>query len=133
MMIAERIREALDRKLEHRGALDPSLLTRPPGPASRWIEALRTLVREETFRDTGVHPAQLWEVIEDATMDVARRAAAAAALRPLLDDAGRARMRVAAKITAAPRLRIALETAADGDDEALAAALDELEARRESA
>ncbi|MEO7095035.1 MAG: hypothetical protein ABI175_17380, partial [Polyangiales bacterium] len=133
MMIAERVREALDRKLEHRGALDPAILARPPGPAAQWIAALRELVREETFRDAGVHPSQLWEVVEDATMDVARRAAAAVALRPLLDDDGRARLRVAAKISAAPQLRIALETVASGDDDAMATALDELEAGRESA
>jgi hypothetical protein len=132
MMIAERIREALDRKLEHRGALDPALLARPPGAATRWIAALHGLVREETFREAGVHPRQLWDVVEDATIDVAKRAAAAVALRPLLDDEGRARLRIAARSTAAPRLRIALETAASGDDDEVAAALDELEARRES-
>ncbi len=51
------------------------------------------------------------------------RIAAAAAVAPSLDDAGKARLRVAAEATASPELRVALEAAAAADEEAMAEAL----------
>jgi hypothetical protein len=47
-------------------------------------------------------------------------------LKNTLDDAGRARVRVAAEATASPKLRVALESATAGADERLEEALAEL-------
>lgn len=124
-LLAERVQEALDR----RGALhalDRSVLTRPDGDAASWIASLRTLVREGTFRDAAVSAEQLWQLVEDPLLDPAQRAAAAVALTPSLAEAGKARLRVVASSTAAPKLRIAFEAAAEGDDAELAEILDDV-------
>ena len=126
-LLAERVVEARARRDRRAPLLDPSTLARPVGtPARAWIEALSTIAHEGTFRQGAVTPEQLWDVVEDASLDAGRRAAAAVALRGSLDPRGRARLRVAAGATAAPQLRIALERAAGDDDAPLAEALDEL-------
>jgi hypothetical protein len=51
---------------------------------------------------------------------------AAVALRSKLDEAERARLRVAAEATAAPKIRVALEAAAEEDDARVAEAMREL-------
>jgi hypothetical protein len=99
-----------------------------------WIASLRAIGAgaHATHRDAAVAPESLWRVVEDAAVDGEARAAAAVALTSDLDDAGRSRLRAAARSIAAPRLRIALDAAAGADEAALAealAALEEDEAR----
>jgi hypothetical protein len=130
--IAERINEAVLGK--GRGSssavavTDLDALTRGGRAVDEWVAALRGLLAKiATFRDqaTGGVDA-LWSVLEDAEAAAEQRAAAAVALSPQLDEAGRARLRIAAQATVAPKLRIALEAAAEDDDERLVHALEEV-------
>jgi hypothetical protein len=68
----------------------------------------------------------LWRVVGDATRDAKERAVAAVSLGPTLDDEGRTRLRVVANTTAAPRLRVAIESVVEPDDERLERALAEV-------
>ena len=126
--LAERIVEAIERRDREGAPLDPAVLARPHGVDARaWMASLRDIVRDETFRQAAVTVEQLWGVVEDATATAQLRAAAAIALRGVVDDKGKKRLRVTAQATAAPQLRVALERAADGEDAEVAEALEELE------
>lgn len=95
---------------------------------SAWIEHARSLREDSTtYRAAAVPDEQLWRIVEDAAASPAERAGAALALRRDLDDAGRARLRLAAEACAEDRLRVALETATSEDDAALALALEPLD------
>ncbi len=129
--VAERINEAA--LGEGRGdggaeltAWESELLSRGARATDAWVKSLRGLhTAVESFRQrAGGGIEALWGVLEDATATPERRAAAAVALSPHLDEGGRARVRIAAQATAASKLRIALEAAADADDEALTEALE---------
>jgi hypothetical protein len=126
--LAERIVEAIERRDRAGAPIDTSVLARPEGVEARaWIASLGEILREETFRQAAVTVDQLWSVVEDATATASMRAAAAIALRKVVDEKGKKRLRVAAQATAAPHLRVALERAADGQDAEIAEALDELD------
>jgi hypothetical protein len=134
-ILAERINEAVDGK--SRGvkgsssalAWDGALLSRGERAIEEWVAALRGLrAKAETFREPGAVLDQLWGVLEDAQAAPEKRAAAAVALSPHLDDGGRERLRLAAQATVAPKLRIALEAAAEDDDDRLVRALDDVAA-----
>jgi hypothetical protein len=84
----------------------------------------------ETFRRGDVDAARLWQTVEDGGVDAERRAAAAVALSRSLDDEGKKRLRVAAGASAEPKLRVALEAAAEEDEPAMTKAIDRLRARR---
>jgi hypothetical protein len=130
--IAERINEAVLGK--GRGtssalaAADLELLSRGERAVDEWVASLRGLrAKIATFREqaTGGLDA-LWSVLEDVEAGAEQRAAAAVALSPHLDEGGRARLRIAAQATVAPKLRIALEAAAEDDDERLVRALEDV-------
>jgi hypothetical protein len=95
---------------------------------SEWLAALEKLrAAEGGYRDAVVRDEDLWRVVEDPAAPEDARAGAAMLLRRSLDEAGKARVRVAAEATASPRLRVVLDTAAsEKDDAALAAALEEM-------
>ena len=59
----------------------------------------------------------LWRVVEDPTAATTARAGAAFALRSTLDDDGKARLRIVADACAAPKLRVALDELATGEDD----------------
>lgn len=81
-------------------------------------------VRRATgYRVPAVPSEALWRVALDPACDPEVRSGAVLALRPRLDDAGRARLRDVAKACAAPRLRVAISAAAEEDDTALFDAL----------
>jgi hypothetical protein len=129
-LIYERIAEAVDAWWRRDGALETALVQRGPRDARGWLRALQGIGAKATsdYRSTSMAD-ELWRIVEDVAAPADARAGAAAALRGALGDEGRARLRRAADATAMPRLRIAIETAAsDLDDEALTAALAELEA-----
>jgi hypothetical protein len=91
-----------------------------------WVRRLRASLELASPRRAAPSPERLWRIVEDAAQSPVARLAAAVALGPL-DRAGKARIDSVARATAAPRLRIALETI-DEDDataEALAALEDE--------
>jgi hypothetical protein len=93
-----------------------------------WLAALTKLRDAEGgYRDAVVREDDLWRVVEDPSAPEDARGGAALLLRSSLDDAGKARVRVAAEATASPKLRVALDAAAgDAQEEALRAALSDL-------
>ena len=60
------------------------------------------------YRHAALTREQLWALVEGPTTDRAARTAAATVLAETMDDADRARMRLAAVHCAEPRLRIAI-------------------------
>lgn len=125
--IVERIEEA---RLAHDEGVDLEEAARALAAEGRegsaWLAALRdTFGRADGFRQAAPLTArQLLTVATRPEGPVHVRIAAAAAVAPSLDDAGKARLRVAAEATASPELRVALEAAAAADEEAMAAALE---------
>ena len=107
-------------------------LTRGDRPMLAWVRDLRR-AGAGAAADHRVAPMptdRLLELAEDPHADPVMRANAAVALGANTESEQlRKRLRVAAQATAAPRLRVALEKAAEVDDEAaLAEALSEVEA-----
>ena len=101
--------------------------------AVAWVDALRAAAarREAHYRERPLTESRLWEAVENPRADGAQRAAAAIALGPALDEAGRVRLRIAAEGVATPPVRIAMEAVARGDDEALLEAVEAVaDARR---
>lgn len=137
-MLIERITEAVQERATGGDAdlasWESELLSRGERAIDQWVAALRGLSTEvESFRrQAGGGIDALWGVVEDAAAAPERRAAAAVALAPHLDEGGKERVRIAARATAAPKLRIALEAAATNDEDALAEALDEVAPPRRS-
>jgi hypothetical protein len=101
-------------------------LSRGARPTEQWLRALRVSSETSaTWRVAAIPEEVLWNVVEDTTAPATSRVGAAVALRPTLDRASMARLRVAAQACAAPRVRTALEAAASAEDESeLTAALD---------
>jgi hypothetical protein len=138
-VLAERVNEAVNAHVDEAPASlawDDGLLARGEREVSEWVAALRRIEdKVQTFRERAAVDDvfdRLWRILEDVTATPDRRAAAAVALSPHLDEGGRERVRIAAQATATPKLRIALEAAAADDDDRLIRALDEvseLEAR----
>lgn len=89
-----------------------------------WRQAVARAGREPGYREGSIREEDLWRAVEDARVPQDVRAAAAAVLGRALDDDGRARIRVVSDATASPRLRVALDAAALGREEALDEALD---------
>jgi hypothetical protein len=126
-MVIARIRDAcsLARSSAHveEGAL---VLSRGELDWREWIARLKALGSGEsaTLRTAAVPPEQLWRVAEDPAQPALARAAAAVAVGPT----DRVRLADVAKTTAAPKLRVALERAAEGaSDDEMAEVLRELE------
>lgn len=128
-IILERIHEVME--LQRSGAAvaeDALLLARGSQSTAEWVRRLRALGEGATaqLRVAPMQPERLWRVALDPAAASPARAAAAVALSGSLDDEGRARLRVAAEATAAPKLRVVLDRAVEGNEEELIAALDEL-------
>jgi hypothetical protein len=98
----------------------------------RELEAVQVGI-EGGYRRAIVSDEVLWRVVEDASIDEKTRAGAAVALRKVLGDEGRARLRVVAEATASPRLRVALEAASGNEEGAIAQSLDDLTAGEDGA
>jgi hypothetical protein len=127
--LVARIREAVGA----RGAAEErtrAVLLRKRRDIDTWMGALRALLARgaRDFRDAATSPEDLWRTVEDGGADPATRAAAAVALGPALAGAEKERLRGVARVVVAPRLRVAMEAVADGDDERVREALAELEA-----
>lgn len=97
----------------------------------QWLEALRQMRHVEAdYRSAAVPRDALWRVLDDPAAPEDARAGAAFVLHEGAGEADEVRLRNAAGATASPRLRIALDSAADGNDEELAAALEDVELER---
>jgi hypothetical protein len=131
----KRIEEARAAFAMGEAAVHPVALLAPDGrSAVGWMKALRSVAG---YRSSAVPKDTLLRIVEDASAASPVRAGAAVALARDLDDDSRKRLRVVAQTCAAPRLRVALELVADGDqaDEiGLEGALEAVlkEARRDS-
>lgn len=132
LMLRERIHEA--RTAYRAGGTEAAaLLGREGRGISEWITSLRALGAgaNADMRTAPVPRERLFRIVEDPALDATSRAAAAVALGTDLDAGGRARLRAAAEATVAPKLRFAIEKAADtqtAEDGAIEAALTEIEA-----
>lgn len=105
---------------------EAALLQRGDRPHRTWVAVLRS-GGLGTLRTAALSKDKLWRVIEDASAGPLERAAAAVALGKDLGAEERRRLERAARATAAPKLRVVLETAADAEDEQLAEHLEALE------
>lgn len=70
------------------------------------------------YRLPSISREQLWDLVESPATDASTRTAAAGALAAVpIDDADRARLRVAAEQCAEPRVRVALAALADDEED----------------
>jgi hypothetical protein len=124
--LAERIDEAIAARRQSK-SIDPGALARGERSSLAWILDLRSLLaRAHTFRAAPPTIESLVAIVEDGTAPPLTRAAAAVALSSMGHEV-RARLRVAAEATAAPKLRVALEAAAADDVDQLTEAIEEVE------
>jgi hypothetical protein len=130
--IVARVRAAIVMSRGAGAALQKQALLRQGRDVDAWIAALRGLLPRGagSFREAETLPEQLWGTVEDGAADPEARAAAAIALSPALDANDRERLRGVARVVVAPRLRIAIDAVADGDDEAVREAMAALEETR---
>jgi len=113
------------------GAAELEPLARGQRTLTEWVGQLRGLADQTTFRGVGVPVERLWEVVSDARASLTARAAAAVALAGKPEKEHRQRLARIASDSAAPRLRVVVEAATREDDEAVGAALAELEAEEQ--
>lgn len=136
---AKRLEHRIDEaRLAHRrGAVGGTteLLARGDRTLADWIRYLRGMGAGAVGPRAPAVPSDvLLRIVEDSRAAPLDRASAAVAAIASGDDDVKRRVRVAADTTASPKLRVALERIATGDDEelALAESLDELNAEREA-
>jgi hypothetical protein len=134
-VIDERVREAMKSFESGEGAAEGARLERQGRSIADWVTALRGIGAgaDASLRTAPIPRDRLFRIVEDPTARAAERAAAAVALGGELDDESRVRLRSVAEATAAPRLRVAIESAAGGDGAAMEAALAELDEEEERA
>ncbi len=128
--MAERIREAVAARARGTAGSAAAVLARGSRDVRAWIQTLRAVGvgANATLRVAPVDPEELLRLAENPRATAADRAAAAVAFAASgRTDAAR-RLRVAGEAVAAPALRVALQSAADGNEDALEAALGELSA-----
>ena len=127
--VLARIREA-HASHEAKPAADLTALVAQGGRTKdEWKKSLVSIEESAPdYRKAAIRPEDLWRVVEDPRAEPDARAGAAVLLRKGLDEAGKARVRVAAAATASPQLRVALEATLDesDSDEALLDALDDV-------
>lgn len=123
--LASRIDAAIAARGVGATALDRGLLARGTEAPRAWVRSLAALRgRLPTFRAaTPPDDEGLLTLLEDPSAAAHARLGAAIALAPR-DGSARARVRVAAQATAAPALRVALESTLEEDEDALVAAVE---------
>ena len=98
--------------------------------ARAWLDALRAAGREggQGHRVPAVPHETLLRVVEDASADATARVSAAIAALAADDDTTKQRVRVAAEVSASPKLRVALDRVVESaSDDELAEVLDGIE------
>jgi hypothetical protein len=119
-VIAQRIAEVGARRAQAADLADEAVARAAARIQGSPAHGPGSLTPGSCYRDVPILPEHLWRIVEDPVRDPPVRAGAAAALAPSLDEEGRARLRLAAATSVVPRLRIALEAAADSQVEAQA-------------
>jgi hypothetical protein len=124
------IRSALEAHERRRTDEDASGLARGGRTASEWATRLRSLGAGANAgpREAPIDGEKLFRITESPDAPAEIRAGAAVALSSSLDAEGRTRLRIAADATASPELTEVLNSAAEGDEEAVVAALDRMKA-----
>lgn len=127
--LVERIEEQLSAHRARSTNADAPVFARAGRDTEAWLrDVVSASDANASYRTPAVPPDELWRIVEDAAAPATERAGAAVALRQALDEDGRVRLRAVADACAGPRLRVALETVAGGeDDEHLRGALDPLD------
>lgn len=123
------IRAAIEKYRKIEAVDDAGFLARGERSKDEWLSRLRGFGEGANAgpREAPIPVDRLWRIVEDPSAGVTSRAGAAVALSRALDTAGKERLRIAAEASAAPHLRVAIEAAATGDEEAVSEALDKLE------
>lgn len=126
--LVARIHAAMEARRAGSEVAPEALLRRGDVAHVDWVRTLRAGRALATHRRAAPLGDQLWRIVEDPAGEPLTRAAAAVALGSELAPDERARLQHVAGATAAPRLRIALDAVADGEDEeAVGEALEALE------
>src|SRR5262249_22074426 len=131
VMVDERIEEARKEHAARRYEADVSVLHRGDREMAPWIAQLKAIGAgaNADHRQAPMDRDRLFRIVEDPAKAPIERAAAAVALTSSIDERDRYRLEDAARATAAPKLRIALETAAKAEDPSeIEAALADLDA-----
>jgi hypothetical protein len=109
-----------------RAPFDSARLGRSGARSADWLARIRTLARmPASYRDAPPSHDELARIVGDVHASEEQRAAAAVGLAALGEE-GKSHLRVAREATADPKLRVAFDAAIADDDEAIAAALDEV-------
>jgi hypothetical protein len=109
--VLARIRDAIDRVKEGRGAVSAQLVS-----SATPAELARAAGGGADYRGAALTRDQLWALVEGPEVDEPSRRAAAEALAKTSGADERARLRVAAEHCAAPAMRVALEKLALEED-----------------
>lgn len=126
-VLAERIRDA--KSAGTRGSASIAALDRGGRTLAAWRDEVRALARGKgAYRQAGLGPSELGDVVLDATAPAERRIAAAMALGAAEEPAHRDRVRIAIESCADAELKAALEQAAA--DELEEAVVEKVIARR---
>jgi hypothetical protein len=125
--LVERLQEARDAYRSSESSDTVLILERSGRSTNAWVRESKALTSAGAgqYRNAAPPPEVLWRIASDPTEEEEKRVGAALALRGVLDDEGRVRLRATAEAAASPRVRVALSASADEeDDEAVAAAID---------
>lgn len=128
-VLAERIQQGRFARALDLGDTDTATLLKPDArPIREWIGRMRALGAgaSASFRAAAIPEERLWRLLENPAIDDAARAGAAVALSAGADDEVRARLRLATEASVSPKIRVAIEAAASGDDDEIARAVEEL-------
>ncbi len=105
---------------------DGARLARSGTSSADWLARIRALVRTRaSYREAPPSREELVRIVADAHVSEEQRAAAAIGLAALGEE-GKSHLRVARETTADPKLRVAIDAAIADDDDAIAAALDDV-------
>jgi predicted protein tyrosine phosphatase len=80
------------------------------------------------LRDAANTEESAWRVVADSAASEEARVGAAAALASKTDERGRERLRAVAETVASTRVRVAIEAAAKGDEDAIVEAMEKIAA-----
>jgi hypothetical protein len=125
--LAARIAEA--QQAGKSGHAATTTLLRGGRPAKDWLRALRAAGDQvQDLRTPAIPQEVLLRLVEDASADEAARIGAAIAATNAADPETKQRLRVAAEVSASPKLRVALDRIAEGaSEDELADVLDDID------
>lgn len=125
--LAARIAEA--QQSGKSGNAASTTLLRGGRPAKDWLRALRAAGEQvQDLRTPAIPQEVLLRLVEDASADEAARIGAAIAATNAADAETKQRLRVAAEVSASPKLRVALDRIAEGaSEDQLAEVLDDID------